>query len=275
MPNPVEEGNYTCLVPSRYVDALCLPPGTSQGPEATLAVDDFKVRLILMEAQQRSMREDNQRLAQHVTILQQENIQLTENNQRLAQNFSILQRDNLHLQGANQRLAQNVSILQQDNLQLKGDNQRLLNNVTVLQQDNLQLKRDSQRLVQDMSLLQQDNQELKADIQRLGQNMSSLRQHVLQLELDSHPVTTALQGKWKKRLSLLCLGVDILLSSYITSVHKCHGSFSIKRTVASAFYIIPVDKLGFNSTMFTHVNIPLKKTTTLSGLKHDYSLCPE
>ena len=97
VPNPVEEGSYTCLIPSRYVHVLCLPPGTSQGPEATLAVDDLKVRMMLMEAQQRS-------LQQNVTILQQENV---------------------HLQGDNQRLAQNLLSLQQHVLQLETDSQQV------------------------------------------------------------------------------------------------------------------------------------------------------
>ena len=88
--NPVEEGSYTCLIPSRYVHVLCLPPGTSQGPEATLAVDDLKVRMMLMEAQQRS--------------LQQENVQLKADNQRLTQNISSLQQHVMQLETDSQQV---------------------------------------------------------------------------------------------------------------------------------------------------------------------------
>ena len=121
----MEEGRYTCLIPSRYVHVLCLPPGTSQGPEATLAVDDLKVRVILMEAEQRSLRADNR--------------QLTAENQRLAQNVSALQHDN-------QRLAQNLLTLQQDNQDLKTDNRHFTQNLASLQQHVQQLEAESQQV---------------------------------------------------------------------------------------------------------------------------------
>ena len=105
VPNPVEEGSYTCLIPGRYVHVLCLPPGTSQGPEATLAVDDLKVRMMLMEAQQRS--------------LQQENVQLKADNQ-------LLKADNQLLKADNQRLTQNISSLQQHVMQLETDSQQVI-----------------------------------------------------------------------------------------------------------------------------------------------------
>ena len=146
VPNPVEEGSYTCLIPSRYVHVLCLPPGTSQGPEATLAVDDLKVRVMLMEAQQRSLQQD-------VTILQQENVQLKEDNQLLAQNVTVLQQKNVQLQG--------------DNQQLKADNQLLAQNVTILQQENVHIKRDNQRFAQNISALQQHVMQLESDSQQV------------------------------------------------------------------------------------------------------------
>ena len=104
VPNAVEEGSYTCLIPSRYVHVLCLPPGTSQSPEATLAVDDLKVRMTLVEAQQRS--------------LQQENVQLKADNQQL-------KADNLQLKANDQRFTQNISSLQQHVMQLETDSQQV------------------------------------------------------------------------------------------------------------------------------------------------------
>ena len=90
VPNPVEEGSYTCLIPSRYVHVLCLPPGTSQGPEATLAVDELKVRVMLMEADNVQLKADNQ--------------QLKANDRRFTQNISSLQQHVMQLETDSQQV---------------------------------------------------------------------------------------------------------------------------------------------------------------------------
>ena len=118
VPNPVEEGSYTCLIPSRYVHVLCLPPGISQGPEATLAVDNLKVRVMLMEAEQRSLKADNRQLSA-------DNQQLKADSQQLKADNQQLKGDNQHLRADNRRFAQNILSLQQHVMQLEADRQQV------------------------------------------------------------------------------------------------------------------------------------------------------
>ena len=170
----MEEGSYTCLIPSRYVHVLCLPPGTSQGPEATLAVDDLKVRVMLMEAEQRSLRAKNGQLAKE-----------------------------------NQFLAHNVSLLQQDNQELKEDNAQLKANVQQLDQDNQRFEHNVSSLQQDKLHLQADILQLKADNQRFTHNISSVQHSILQLRGDNQGLSALVQGKeFTRHLGVVLLNIN-------------------------------------------------------------------
>ena len=57
VPSPAESGRYTCRVPDNRTSQACPSPGHPR--EAALTLDSVDVRLMLMEAEVRSLRQEN------------------------------------------------------------------------------------------------------------------------------------------------------------------------------------------------------------------------
>ena len=88
LPNPVQGGDYSCLVPAAAADAAC---NNGHSDNATVTVDAVEARLALLEA--------------HVTGLEGKTVRLEADKNRLQGQVTILEK--------------NVSTLEEDNAQLQ------------------------------------------------------------------------------------------------------------------------------------------------------------
>nr|KAG5688904.1 hypothetical protein BaRGS_009745 [Batillaria attramentaria] len=67
LPNPVEGGEYSCILPSTDPATSCLPDGSLL--EAALVVDEIKARLTLLEAENTDLKAENKDLKTLVNSL--------------------------------------------------------------------------------------------------------------------------------------------------------------------------------------------------------------
>nr|KAG5689868.1 hypothetical protein BaRGS_002379 [Batillaria attramentaria] len=71
LPNPVEGGEYSCILPSTDPATSCLPDGSLL--EAALVVDEMQVRLTLLEAENKDLKAENTDMKAAVKDLKAEN----------------------------------------------------------------------------------------------------------------------------------------------------------------------------------------------------------
>nr|KAG5689857.1 hypothetical protein BaRGS_002368 [Batillaria attramentaria] len=71
LPNPVEGGEYSCILPSTDPATSCLPDGSLL--EAALVVDEMQVRLTLLEAENKDLKAKNTDMKAAVKDLKAEN----------------------------------------------------------------------------------------------------------------------------------------------------------------------------------------------------------
>ncbi|PVD18514.1 hypothetical protein C0Q70_21063 [Pomacea canaliculata] len=78
LPNPVEGGNYTCRLSSRFPPVSCLPRNSSVFASSSVTVDEVKIRLSLLEGEQEMNKIEKQDLREEVDRLKEENQKLRE-----------------------------------------------------------------------------------------------------------------------------------------------------------------------------------------------------
>lgn len=78
LPNPVEGGNYTCRLSSRFPPVSCLHHNSSVLASSSVTVDEVKIRLSLLEGEQEMNKIEKQDLREEVGRLKEENQKLRE-----------------------------------------------------------------------------------------------------------------------------------------------------------------------------------------------------
>ena len=159
LPNPVQGGSYSCLVPAVAANVSC-----NHGPDnATVTVDAVEARLALLEA--------------HVTGLEHDKQQLQLNNSRLQLQVSGLEADRKQLQGQVTGLASSNANLEAKVSALQADKNTLQAQVDGLEKKNADLVAvDTEMKQHIMAVSGKENQTAQA-VSVMQANLSSLAAH--------------------------------------------------------------------------------------------------
>nr|KAG5708205.1 hypothetical protein BaRGS_021139 [Batillaria attramentaria] len=113
LPNPVEGGEYSCILPSTDPATSCLPDGSPL--EAALVVDEIKIRLTLLEAENTERKAAVKDLKAENTDLKAENTDLKAENTDMKAAVKDLKAENTDMKAA-------VKDLKAENTDLKAEN---------------------------------------------------------------------------------------------------------------------------------------------------------